>query len=53
MKDKTLLIVIMEKKSFLFISFWNIIPNKMDAFLLGHGVVHTYEICEFIIKQRS
>ena len=20
------------------IGFWNIIPNKMDAFLLGHGV---------------
>ena len=24
--------------SFLLICFWNIIPNKMDAFLLGHGV---------------
>ena len=38
MKDETLLIVIMKEFFILLISFWNIIPNKVDAFLLGHGV---------------
>ena len=25
---------------YLLMFFWNIIPNKMDAFLLSHGVYH-------------
>ena len=37
-KTKPYWIILWNNFSFLVISFWNIIPNKMDAFLLGHGV---------------
>ena len=42
MKDETLLIVIICNFTFLQISFWNIIPNKMESFLLGHAVYASY-----------
>ena len=44
MKDKPYELLFWNDFSFLLISFWNIIPNKMDAFLLGHGVYVTHII---------
>ena len=37
-KTKPYLLLLWNNFSFLLISFWSKIPNKMDAFLLGHSV---------------
>ena len=43
-KTKLFLLLLWNNFSILSISFWNIIPNKMDAFLLGHGVLGYYPL---------